>query len=47
MKNQVKIIIAFILISLAVASCKAPCGCNGRGRFGEVKSAGDQIEQRA
>jgi len=47
MKKQVKIIVAFIIISLAAVSCKAPCGCNGRGGFGEIKSAGDQIEQRA
>ena len=45
--KRVKIIVAFIVISLAVASCKAPCGCGGRGGFGEINSAGQQIEQRA
>jgi ABC-type methionine transport system permease subunit len=44
--KRVKIIVAFIVISLAVVSCKAPCGCNGRGGFGEIKSVDHQIEQR-
>jgi len=46
MKRYIKIIAAFIAISLIVASCKAPCGCNGRG-YGEINSTDNQIEQRA
>lgn len=46
MKRYMKIVVAFILISLAAASCKAPCGCGGRG-YGEINNADNQVEQRA
>ena len=46
MKKYIKIVVALMLISLAAVSCKAPCGCNGRG-YGELNNASKQVEQRA
>ena len=44
MKRYIKIMAAFIVISLTVASCKAPCGCSG---YGEINNANNQVEQCA
>ena len=48
MEKRIKIIIALIIISLAAVSCKAPCGCSGRGGYGEmINKTDNQVEQRA
>jgi len=46
MRRYIKIMVAFIAISLAVVSCKAPCGCGGYGHI-ETNSTDNQVEQYA